>query len=101
MVREPVRRLAVEEPNHRHPRLLRPRRKRPRRRRAAKQRDELAADHSITSSTRGRKDSEIVRSIALAALRLTISSKRVGTSTGRSAGLAPFNILSTKVANRR
>src|SRR5215471_21100123 len=57
--------------------------------------------HSITSSARNRNDSGIVRSMALAALRLMIRVNRVGTSTGRSAGLAPFRILSTKVANRR
>src|SRR5215471_9602506 len=80
--------------------LLRPCRER-QRRRAAEQRDELAPLHSITSSARNRNDSGIVRSMALAALRLMIRVNRVGTSTGRSAGLAPFRILSTKVANRR
>src|SRR5262249_30903589 len=39
-----VRRSGVEQPNHRHRRLLRARRERPRRR-AAEQRDELAAPH--------------------------------------------------------
>ena len=39
--RVPARRCAVEEPDHRHRRLLRPRRQRPRRR-AAEQGDELA-----------------------------------------------------------
>src|SRR5262249_43630384 len=42
---------AAEEPDHRHPRLLRARRDRPRRR-AAEQRYERAALHSITSSAR-------------------------------------------------
>jgi hypothetical protein len=42
-VRTAVRRCDVEEPDHRHRRLLRPRRERPRRNRAAEQRDELAA----------------------------------------------------------
>jgi len=69
--------------------------------RAAEKGDERASLHSITSSARNRKASGIVRSIALAALRLMIRLNRVGTSTGRSAGLAPFRILSTKVANRR
>src|SRR5262249_5500543 len=40
---------AIEEPDHRHRRLLRPRRERPRSRRAAEQRDECAAVHSMTS----------------------------------------------------
>src|SRR5437016_960990 len=43
----------------------------------------------------------IVNPSALAVLRLTTSSNLVGCSTGRSAGLAPFKILSTKVAARR
>src|SRR5262249_50103736 len=41
-VRQPVRRSAVKESNHRHHWLLRARRDRPRSRRAAEQRDELA-----------------------------------------------------------
>src|SRR5262249_44431829 len=46
-------RSTAEEPDHRHPRLLRPRRERPRCRRAAEQRDKFAPpDHSITSSAR-------------------------------------------------
>src|SRR5262245_38151207 len=50
--RQTLRRLAVEESDHRHRRLLRPRRKRPTYCRAAEQRYELAAvAHSITSST--------------------------------------------------
>src|SRR5438128_8078572 len=49
-VRHRVRRSGVEEPNHRHRRLLRSRRERPCRRCTAEQRDELAALHSITSS---------------------------------------------------
>ena len=41
-----IRRRAVEEPDHRHRRLLRARRERPRDRRAAEQRDELAPPHA-------------------------------------------------------
>ena len=41
---------AAQVTNHRHRRLLPPSHERPRRRRAAEQPDELAADHSITSS---------------------------------------------------
>jgi hypothetical protein len=37
----------------------------------------------------------------LAALRLITSSNFVGCSTGRSPGLVPFKILSTKTAARR
>jgi hypothetical protein len=91
---------------------------------AAEQRDELAALHSITSSapwrtikradrirdTRqlihsmissatDRNESGMVRPIVLAALRLTINSNRIGTSTGRSAGLAPLKILSISLAD--
>ena len=51
--------------------------------------------HSITSSTRDRNDSGIVSPSALAVLRLTTSWNLVGCWTGRSAGLAPFRILST------
>ena len=43
----------------------------------------------------------IVRPICLAVLRLITSSNFVGCSTGSSAGLAPFRILSTYVATRR
>src|SRR5262249_46333504 len=49
LVRRAVGRCAVEEPDHRHRRLLRARRERPCGC-AAEQRDELAAFHSITSS---------------------------------------------------
>jgi ABC-type uncharacterized transport system substrate-binding protein len=53
------------------------------------------AAYSITLSARDRNDSEIVRSSALAVLRLTSSSKRVGCWTGSSPGLAPLRTLST------
>src|SRR5262249_6858851 len=79
--------------------LLRARSERPRRR-AAEQRDELAASDSITSSARAGSIGGTSRPSALAALTLTINSKRVGCSTGRSAGLVPFNILSTYMATR-
>ncbi len=51
--------------------------------------------HWITVSARMRTDWGIVRPMALAVLRLMTSSNVVGCSTGRSAGLAPFRILST------
>src|SRR5262249_22480769 len=86
-VRKPIRRLAIEEPNHRHRRLLRPHRQRPHRCRAAEQRYELAARyHSITSSARSRIAVGIVTPSALAALRLTTVSNVVACWTGRSAG---------------
>src|SRR5262245_3575128 len=76
-----------------------------RRRRATEQRDELASfhvrGHSITSSARASRLSGTVRPSAFAVLRLITSSNLVGCSTGRSAGLAPFRILSTYAALRR
>jgi hypothetical protein len=47
------------------------------------------------SSAQVRRMGGIVRRSALAVSRLMISSNFVGCSTGRSAGLAPFKILST------
>src|SRR5262249_6282796 len=58
------------------------------------------ASYSITWSARCSRDCGIVRPRALAVLRLMTSSNFVGCSTGRSAGLAPFRILSTYVALR-
>jgi len=54
--------------------------------RAAEQRDELAADHSITSSARASTVAGMSRPSALAVLRLITSSYLVGACTGRSAG---------------
>ncbi len=51
--------------------------------------------HSITSSARLRSVGGTVRPSALAVLRLITSLNLVGCSTGKSAGLAPFRILST------
>src|SRR5207245_10633384 len=53
------------------------------------------ARYWMISSARTRTDCGIVRPSALAVLRLITSSKFVGCSTGRSAGLAPLRILST------
>src|SRR5215831_7099195 len=58
----------------------------------------LAHDHSITWSARPSTDGGIVSPNALAVLRLTANSSLAGCSIGRSPGLAPFKILSTKVA---
>jgi uncharacterized membrane protein YfcA len=54
------------------------------------------SNYSITPSARATTDRGIVKPSALAVLRLTTSSRVVGCSTGRSAGLAPLRILSTK-----
>jgi hypothetical protein len=55
----------------------------------------------ITLSARASTFGGIVRPICLAALRLITSSNFIAASTGRSAGMAPFRILSTYVAARR
>ena len=69
-----LRRLAVEEPNHRHRRLLRARRERPRHHSAAEQRDELAPLHSITSSAVASSLSGTVRPSVTAVWALITSS---------------------------
>src|SRR6185312_15972299 len=43
----------------------------------------------------------MMRPICLAGFKLITSSNFVGCSTGRSAGFAPFKILSTRTATRR
>jgi hypothetical protein len=50
--------------------------------------------YSITLSPRAMIAGEMVRSIALAVLRLTSKSNLVGSSTGSSFGLVPLRILS-------
>src|SRR5215467_8129989 len=57
--------------------------------------------HLMTLSARYTTDCGIVRPICLAVLRLITNSNFVGCSTGRSAGLASFSILSTNAAARR
>src|SRR5439155_17589871 len=57
--------------------------------------------HSMVLSARSSNDGGMVSPIAFAVLRLMIRSNLVGCSTGRSAGFAPFRILSTNVAERR
>src|SRR5262245_58230286 len=99
-VHELAGRFHAEKPDHRHRRLLRTRRKRPRCR-AAEQRYELAPFHSITSSVRKSKDSEIVNPNALAVLRLITSSNLTGRWIGKSAGPVPLIIWSAKPAKRR
>jgi hypothetical protein len=57
--------------------------------------------HLITLSALASTFGGIVNPICLAAFRLMMNSNLVGCSTGRSAGFAPFKILSTYVAARR
>jgi hypothetical protein len=80
-------------PKNRHRQLDRPRRK------SAPQPDSCTAAnsiaHSITSSARARIVGGIVRPSDLEVFRLMTSWNFVGSSTGRSAGLVPFKILST------
>src|SRR6267378_30980 len=52
--------------------------------------------YSIVSSARASIAGAISRPSVLAVLRLMTNSNRVGCSIGRSAGLAPLRILSTK-----
>jgi hypothetical protein len=56
--------------------------------------------YSITSSAPTRIAGLTVMSSAFAVFKLTTNSNFVGCSTGSSAGLAPFKILSTKAAAR-
>lgn len=58
--------------------------------------DRPPVHHCMTSSARPSTDGGIVRPSALALLSLTTNSNFVGCSMGRSAGLAPSRILSTK-----
>jgi hypothetical protein len=58
-------------------------------------------DHRITRSALAKTLGGMVNPICLAAFRLMMNSNFVGCSTGRSPGLAPLRILSTKVAARR
>jgi hypothetical protein len=56
--------------------------------------------YSITASARAMSIGGTSRPSALALRRLMINSKCVGCSTGRSEGLLPLRILSTKYAHR-
>ena len=56
---------------------------------------EVTKVHSITTSALSNSLCGMLMSSAFAVFRLMASLKRVGCSTGRSAGLAPFSILST------
>ena len=59
------------------------------------QQGEGRSSYSITLSAKPSIAIGIVRPSACAVFRLTISSNRLGCSTGRSSGLAPLKILST------
>jgi len=60
----------------------------------------VIAAYRITSSAWKRTTGGMVSPRAWAVLRLMINWNLVGCSTGRSAGLAPLRILSTKMAAR-
>ena len=55
----------------------------------------LDVDHRITLSALANTFGGIVNPICFAAFRLMMNSNFFGCSTGRSAGLVPFKILST------
>ena len=63
--------------------------------------DAISATYCMTSSALDSNGCGMVRPIDLAALRLITKANFVGCSTGRSAGLTPFKILSTNTAARR
>jgi hypothetical protein len=63
-------------------------------RRAADETYELASLHSITSLAKASNVGGIERPSAFAVFMLITSSNLVACSTGKSAGLAPFSILS-------
>jgi len=60
-----------------------------------------SAIYSMISSARTRSEGGMVKPSALAVVRLIAKSNLVGCSTGKSPGLAPRKILSTKSAARR
>ena len=57
-------------------------------------------DYSVTSSARASSVGRAVRPSALAVLRLIKSSMLVGNSTGRSPGLAPFQLKNAPLCGR-
>ena len=61
----------------------------------------MAQAHRMTSSAWKRRDGGIVKPSAWAVLRLMTSRNVVGRSMGKSAGVAPLRIFSTKTAQRR
>src|SRR5262249_25697467 len=87
-------RAGEEEADPQHlARLLRARRERPRGSRPAERGKEGATPHhSITSSARESSVGGTARPSACAVLRLITNSNAVGSSTGRSAGRAPFRM---------
>src|SRR5262245_44647915 len=89
----------VQEPNYGHGALLCARTATGHA--VTEQADELASLHSITSSARASSVAGTVMPSALAVFILMTSWKRVGCSTGKSAGWAPLRILSTYTAALR
>src|SRR5262249_21867765 len=69
--------------------------------RAAEETASVDADHWIHWVTCAAMSGGMLRPSACAVLTLTARSYFVGSSTGRSEGLAPLRILSTKPAARR
>jgi len=63
---------------------------------SAKGQKRTSMAYSITSSARASTEAGTVMPSALAVLRLMLRWKSVGCSNGRSAGLAPFKMRSTK-----
>src|SRR5262249_45808584 len=91
-----VRRCGVEEPDHRHRRLLRARGERPCSRSATTEEcDERAPPHSINSLARASSVGGTSQPSAFAVFRFMTRSNLVGCSTGISAGFDPRRILST------
>src|SRR5262249_252809 len=88
---EPLKRLEVQKPDHRHGRLLRPRGDRPGGR-TTKQRDEVAPLHSITSAAVESSVGGTVRPSILAVPALMTNSNLLDCTTGRSAGLLPLRM---------
>src|SRR5262249_6641334 len=60
----------------------------------------LPSHHSTTSSASASSVFGTLRPIAFAVFRLSTNRKRVGCSTGRSAGLVPLKMRSTRAAER-
>src|SRR5262249_15935851 len=89
---EPVKRLEVQKPDHRHRGLLRAGRERPPDRRAAEKRYKRASLHSITSSARASSVAGIVMPKLFAVCRLMTNSNFVGSWTGISAGFSPLRM---------
>src|SRR5207237_673758 len=81
---------AVQEPDHRHRRVLRERSERPRHDSTCKEESgEIAPPHSITSSASASSVAGKVRPNALAVFKLITRSNLLGSTTGSSPTLSP------------